>query len=206
MITSTHSSPTKKTSKKNIFLERETLLIVLSIAAALFIATFLFLFLWKYFKIGFVWLMAFIVIFVFRKTDLWKMGVEIHYLIVFIGTYVFGMLFSLPLIYLVLGAVVKVRPDEGQGATVHAIIFTGIAATSHIIKRFYGMNLSLSTFLMLTLGTFIFWIIIDFFLTLKIAPVHWTKALVTHVLDAILNYFYITIFGYTLYQYCLTLV
>ena len=162
-------------------------------------------FLIKYPKPTAVWLGSAAIFFLVRRTDSWKMGVEIFYLLTFLLAYAFNLYYVLPMIYIVLILVIKVRPDEVNGAVIHSFILTCLALTSRFLFGIYGPGITESQFIFVAILSIFGWLIIDFFIALKISPVHWIKLIVNKTLNMIVNYFTITLIGYKLLMYFFTL-
>jgi len=170
---------------------------------ALFIAIIAFLL--KFPQLTTVWLASAGVFFMVRRTDSWKMGIECFYLLSFTLSYAFGLYFTLPLIYIVLIAVMKVRPDELNGCVVHSIILTGVALTARVFLGFYGINITEAIFIKTALGTIITWLFIDLLVAKKIAPVSLGKLGMIKIMNSVGNYFLITLFGFKLLRYFLSI-
>ncbi|MFH1450877.1 MAG: hypothetical protein ABIF92_02760 [archaeon] len=195
-----------KSQGKNIFLHHETVLIVSIIIAALVLTTTLFLVLWSFFKLGFVWIVAFLLFFLVRKTNVWKFGLEIHFFLVFLTTYVFGIWFSIPLVILTLAAVLKIRPDELEGCIIN---FAGLLLEILLVSRIaihFGPGISETAFLWSAMIVIIIGVILDFFMTLRMYPFLWMKLSVTHVLDIFVQYTFISAVGFSIFHFLLTVV
>lgn len=178
--------------------QKETFLIIGTISLALLLTSLAFFWLWASFKIGFVWLIAFFLIFISRKTDSWKLGLECFMFLSFLFSYVYSLWFTLPMVYAALILVVKFRPDELNGVLAHSIALTGVALLGSYFGGLYGLHPSTHNFLFAALASISFGVVFDFFIALKIAPVHWFKNFMNHLLDMMMNYFYITTFGLSL--------
>lgn len=191
--------------KKNLFLQRETLLIV-GAFLVLFIGTvFIFTALWSNFRIGFVWIVAFLLVFASRWSESWKIGMEAFYLLTFLFSYIFGLWFALPLVYLAFALVVKAKPHELNGVMAHTVAITLVAVFARFFFNSYGLSLTSAEFIFIALASIVPGIAFDFFLAWKIAPVPLFKNLLNHAMDFTVNYFVITTIGITIYRFFLTL-
>jgi len=191
---------TAKHKGKNILLHKETLLLVLILVAALFVTTAIFLTLWAFFKIGFVWVICFLIFFLMRKMDIYKYGFEIHYFLIFVTTYIFSFWFSLPLVLLVLFTVWRIRPDEFEGCLVNLAGFTIIIIATTFLAPIFGPAISASAFFWLSMVIVTISIILDLLMILRIHPSLWVKFLVSHLLDIFVQYYAISAFGFTIFQ------
>ena len=200
---SVSQTPSKQ---KNIFLHKETLLIITAIATAIILLSVLFFSLWAYFKIGFVSLLAFILIVVTRRTDSWKMGLECYYFLTFILAYVFSPLFSLILCGLAILFVIKFfRPDELQGGITQILAMTGMAFTAGFLRGHFGLEITKTALLIMGISNFIFWDLFRFIVALKITPAHGVKLFVSWLTGAFANYLYYSTFAYPLFLFLLTI-
>lgn len=154
-------------------------------------------------KLAMIWMLFFSIIFLTRRTDAWKIGIEIHNFAVFVLTYVYGIIFALSVAFLALIAVIRARPDEVNGAVINAICFGAMAFLTTRLASIYGTRIHAETFVFLALVVIIFGLALDTVLALKIAPVHWIKLIVNHTMDVFINYIVITAFGYQIYLYLL---
>jgi hypothetical protein len=191
--------------KKNIFLHRETFMIIGTVLGILLAATFIFFFLWSHFRIGFVWLVSFILIFAMRRSDSWKMGLEGFYLLTFLYSYIFGLWFALPIVYMAFALVVKFRPDELNGVITHSIAITFVAIAARFFLGSHGLALGSAEFTFIALASIFPGIAADFFLAWKMAPVPLFKNFINHAMDFTVNYFVITSIGFTLFKFFMTL-
>lgn len=173
------------------------------IILALSILTFNFL--WHYFRVGFLWFLSLIAMIITRKTDAWKMGVECFYFLTFIYAYSFGVVFTIPLYVTCMLLVIRLRPDEFNGAVTHMLVLTGLTLTTRYFAGIYGTGISQPTFILLGLASIFFWDTLRGFIARKIAPVSWVKLLASEAIGLGVNYFYFTTFGYAFFNYILAL-
>jgi len=191
---------------RNLFLHHEMFFLVLILVVSLVVTTGIFLLLWSYFKLGLAWLVCFGVFFLVRKTNIWKFGLEIHHTLIFLTTYAFGWLFSVPLFLATILLVIKIRPDEFEGGTINIICLFILTVLTTKVASTFGPNLSIHTFLWASLIVISITIILDALLTLRIYPGLWMKLVMTHFLDFFVQYSIITAFGYPLLHFFLSLV
>ena len=184
-------------------MHQETLILVLILIAALVITTTLFLTLWSFFKIGFVWVICFLIFFTARKMDFYKYGFEIHFFLIFVTTYLFSFWFSFPLFILGLFAVWRIRPDEFEGCLVHFVGFSFIAITASMVASRFGPAISSTTFFWAAMIIVTIGIIIDFLLTLRIHPQLWMRLIIGHLLDIFIQYSLLSAFGFTIFKFLL---
>ena len=191
---------TAKHKGKHLLLHKETLLLILILVSALFITTTIFLVLWSFFKIGFVWVLCFLLFFLARKTDFYKYGFEIHFFLIFVTTYLFSFWFSVPLFILGLFSVWRIRPDEFEGCLIHfaGLLFIVIAAS--IISSRFGLAVSSSAFFWASMIIVSIGIIIDFLLTLRVHPQLWMRLIIGHLLDIFIQYSALSAFGFTIFK------
>jgi len=193
-----------ESERKNIFLHRETILILLAVFGSILALTLLFFFLWSFFKIGFVCLMAFILIVVVRRTDSWKMGVECYYIIAFLFAYAFSPILAILVTVLAILFVVKVfRPDEFAGSMTQITAIIGMAFTAKYVALKYGATITQPQLLFAGVITFVVWDFIRFLVAVKITPTHWVKLFASLLTGAFVNYFYYVTFAYPLLQFLL---
>ena|GEM_PF-2524090 len=191
--------------KRNLLLQRETLMIVGVVSALLLAAISSFLFLWGNFRIGFVWIISFMLIFASRYFYLWKVGVECFYLLTFMFSYIFGLWVALPLVYISFALVAKILPHELNSVLSHGTAITFVAFASRILLNSYGLSLAPAEFVLVALVAIFPGIAFDFLLAWKIAPVSLFKNFMNHAMDYIVNYFMITSFGFALFTFFLTM-
>jgi len=197
--------PTFQTSgKKTLLSQRETVLIIFSVLVCLIISSILFSLLWRFFRIGLVWLLAFLIIVYTRKTDSWKMGLECFYFLTFMLTYALGPLFAASVIFPAFYIVIKIRPDELQGSLTQYFSLSGVMLTTRYFAGLFGPSISPATFLILGTGMFAFWDFMRFLIANKITGQHWVKLFVSYITGVIVNYFYFSTFAYALLQFLLS--
>ncbi len=187
-------------SKNNLFL-------LVAAGVVLLLVTLVgFFYISKYFQILTVWILSLGFFVLMRLPDSWKIGLEVFYLFTFIYAYVFNLFFVLPLLYVALLIVVKIRPDEGSGAFVHSIVLTGTALTARFFFSLYGLNITQPEFVFAALFTIVVWLIGDTLVAFKTAPVPLPKLAINHTLEFIINYFIITLFGYKILNFFMILL
>jgi len=197
---------TAKNKGKHLLLHKETLLLVLILIAALFVTTAIFLTLWSFFKIGFVWVICFLIFFTARKMDFYKYGFEIHFFLIFVTTYLFRFWFSVPLFILGLFAVWRIRPDEFEGCLIHFVSFLFIVIAASKAASMFGPTVSSTTFFWTAMIIITISIIIDFLLTLRVHPQLWMRLIIGHLLDIFIQYSLLSAFGFTILKFLLELV
>ncbi len=194
-----------KKSKISIDIHTGPIVIGVGVVILIILSILAFNFLWYYFKAGFIWFLSLIAMLITRKTDSWKMGVECFYFLTFVYAYTFGIVFTIPLYILCMLIVIKLRPDEFNGAVTHMIVLTGLTLTARHLVGIYGTSISHSTFIFLGIGSILFWDTIRGFIAKKMAPIPWIKLFVSEFIGLTVNYFYFTTFGYAFFKYVLTL-
>jgi len=187
--------------KLNIKVQRESAFIWFGLIAIMVISMLGFNILWTYFKLGFFWIFSLLAMLITRKTDAWKMGVECFYFLTFVYAYVFGPIFTVPLYVICMVIVIKLRPDEFNGGIVHTIVLTGLTFTTAYLAGIYGLGISAQQFLLLGIGSILFWDTVRMFLAKKLAPVSWVKLIVSEFVGMFVNYFYFTTFGFDFFLY-----
>ena len=180
-------------------LKNKELYIIFGIVAILLIAvggiTFL---LWGFMKPLFVWVFSLLLIFFTRRTDLWYMGIEVHFFLTFALAYVFGPWFALSIIYLAFYAVFKVRPDQFHGVMIQGVSLTVVAVVSHFVSSSYGAGIMTSKFVLIAIITIIAAQLLDGFLSITFCPAPPIKVFIMHTLDVVINYFFISFAGFKL--------
>jgi len=203
----THSSLAKTAGSKNILLHRETILILSAIVLAIVVLTFFFSFMWTYFKVGFMSLLAFLLIVVTRKTDSWKMGIECFYIFSFIFSYVFSPWFAIILVVGALLTVVKLfRPDELQGTISQIVGVIIIAFIAMFFSARYGLVITQQQLLFAGVLSFLVGDLIRFLVALKVTPAHWVKLFASLITGAFINYFYYSTFAFPLLKLLMSFV
>ncbi len=157
----------------------------------------------QYFKIFGLWIFSVLLFVLMRLPDSWKIGLELFFFLTFAYSYVFGLLFTLPLIYVSLLFVLKIRPDEGNGLFVHAIVLTGVALFAKYFSSLYGVSITPNQLVFSAMLTIGIWLVIDTIIAVRTAPVPLPKLMINHTLDFMVNYFFITLFGFKVLSYLL---
>jgi hypothetical protein len=196
-------APTKK--GKSIFLHYETAFLAVILVAALVITTTLFFLLWNFLKIGFVWIICFLIFFMIRKTNLWKFSIEVHFFMIFVTTFVFGWLFSVSLFIVTLFVVVKFfRPDELQGAIINLVCLAIVTGLTVYLASVYGMTIAASTFVWVATAVVAIGIVLDYLMILRIFPFMWMKLTMMHILECFLQYYFISAIGFKIFKFLLS--
>jgi len=198
-------APQTRANQRNILLHRETLLLFLIITGSVLFVSTVFFFLWGYFKIGFVALSAFLLIFITRKTDAWKIGVECFYFLTFVLSYAFSPWFALLITISAFVLVIKVRPDELNGSLTQIPAVLGVALTARYYALTYGAAITSSQFFFIGLLSFVIWDFLRFIIANKITPQHWVKLFISFLTGFCVNYLYFKTFGYAILKLLLTL-
>ena len=191
----------KVSTPQNLLFQRETLLIFVAVSISLALTSVIFILLWRFFKIGFVWLFSLILIILTRKMDVWKMGVECFYFLSFMLTYSLGPLFTASIIFPAFYIVIKIRPDELQGSLTHLVSLSGVMLTTKYFAGVFGPNIGTIPFLILGVCMFAFWDFIRFLVASKITGQHWIKLFISFITGIVVNYFYFSTFAYHLLQF-----
>jgi hypothetical protein len=191
--------------QKNILLHKETVLIIGLILASLILVSVFFSFLWAQFKFGFVFLLAWLLIVITRRTDSWKMGIECYYVFTLLFAFAFNGWIAFFMSTSALLFVVKFfRPDELQGTLTQISGIAGIAATTHYFSAYYGPAITQSQLLFVGILLFGIWDFVRFLVALKISPAHWVKLFASFITGIFINYFYYITFAYPLLQFLLS--
>jgi len=199
-------TPKTKKTGKNILLHHETAIILLVIAIALVVTTAGFLLLWNFLKIGFVWLICFLIFFMIRKTNLWKFSIEVHFFMIFVTTFVFGWIFSTTLFITTLFVVVKFfRPDELEGAVINFVCLSIVVLVSSYLASVFGMAITESTFIWVATGVVALGILLDYAMIMKIYTHLWMKFTMMHILEIFLQYYAISAVGFKIFQFLLSI-
>lgn len=188
----------------NTFFKKKSILFLAIGIASLIILTVVGLFYASaYFQIITLWILSIGFFVLMRLPNSWKMGLEVFYLFTFIYAYVFNLLFVLPLLFTALLIVLKIRPDEGSGCFVHAIVLTGTALTARLFFNFYGPSITEAEFVFAVMFTIVVWLIADTIVAVRIAPVPLPKLIINHALDFTVNYFVVTTVGFRILKFFL---
>ncbi|MDP7282271.1 MAG: hypothetical protein QF475_01350 [Candidatus Undinarchaeales archaeon] len=199
-----HTKPAKK-SGKNIILQKETWIFVSGIIIAIFVLSVLFMVLWGKYTILFYWLIVAMAIFFTRKTDLWKMGIEIHFPLMFYVSYTLGPLFAFSLFIIGFGGVWKVRPDEGTGIMIQSVTMCLMIGVAQIMKFVYGPAITASQFFLAFVIAIVFVQVTDGILSKMFCPSAPMKIFILHSLDVIINIYVAKLIGYQILRYLMTL-
>lgn len=195
----------EKRKMKNFFLNREPYMIVGMIGAVLLMTTLGFFALWAFIKPLFVWVVAVLAIFFTRRTDLWYLGMEIHFPLAFLMTYAFGLWFSIPMILASFYLVFKARPDQGTGVIVQLISLSVMMLLANYFQGIYGASITLGQFSFAFLISIILVQILDAVLSVKLAPAPVFKVAVAHTLDVVVNYYVMMFIGYQALKFFFTI-
>ena len=199
-------TPKTKKTGKNIFLHHETSIILLVILVALVVTTTGFILLWNFLKVGFVWLICFLIFFMIRKTNLWKFSIEVHFFMIFVTTFVFGWLFATTLFITTLFVVIKFfRPDELQGAIINFVGLSIVVILTSYLASVFGMTITSSTFVWVATGVVLLGILLDYVMILRIFPFLWLKLTMMHILEIFLQYYAISAIGFKIFQFLLSI-
>jgi len=191
---------------KNIAAHRETWIMICGVVIALVIITIIFMLLWNRFTVMFYWVIGALLIFFTRKTDLWYMGIEIHFPIAFFMSYVFGPLFAFSMIITSYAAVWKVRPDQGHGIMIQFTSLSIMIGLSLLLKYFYGSGITSSQFVWGFLIIVVLVQLVDGILSKLFCPSPPLKIVIIHSLDIIISYYVARFIGYKIITYLFTLV
>lgn len=186
---------------KHLLFNHETVLIISFVVIAIVLLSFLFSLLWSYFRVGFTFLLAWLLIVIIRKTESWKLGVECFYITAFLFSYAFSSIATFILCATAILFVVKVfRPDELEGALTQLVALGGTAFSTRIVFNMFGAGITETQLLISGMALYLIWDAVRFFVALKIAPAPWVKLFVSFITGAFVNYLYYTTFAYTLLQ------
>jgi len=192
-------------SRKSILLHREALVIILVIIVSIVALTILFSFLWKFFRLGFVCVIAWLLIVVVRKTDSYKLGMENFYISAFLLSYAFSPLLAIAILNAGFWFVYKVfRPDELQGVITQVVATAGIAVTAPFFFAKYGAAITPSQLLFAGVFCAIFWDFVRFLVALKVTPCHWVKLFVSFITGVFINYFLFATFAHPILMFLFT--
>jgi len=195
---SSHKAGTPYKKGKTLLLHRESILMISAVIAALIIITVLFILMWSSLKPFFIWLVALIIIVFTRRTDLWYMGIEVHFLVAFMFSYVFGIWYTIPLIAISLGIVFKLRPDQGSGLVIQITTLTFIAALARIIFYFYGVGITEAELVFAYMICIILAQIADTILSIFFCPAPKMKIAIIHTFGVLVNYYIIQFLGWSI--------
>jgi len=190
----------------NLILQKELWIFIGGLLIALSIITLIFLVLWGKFTIMFYWVIGLLAIFFTRKTDAWKMGMEIHFPLMFYTTYAFGPLFAFSMFLIPYGCVWKARPDEGTGVMIQAVSLSIMICLALIFKYIYGALISSSQFLFAFIIAIVIIQVIDGILSKMFSPSAPMKIFIIHSLDILINIYIAKLIGYQVLKYFLALI
>jgi len=190
---------------KNIILQKETWIFIGGLMIALFIITLIFLVLWGKFTIIFYWVIGLLAIFFTRKTDAWKMGMEIHFPLMFYTTYAFGPLFAFSMFLIPFAVVWKLRPDEGHGVMIQMVTLSTMIGLSCLMHYVYGAHITSSQFLFAFVTAIVVVQVIDGILSKMFCPSAPMKIFIIHSLDILINIYLANLIGYKIITYFLAL-
>ena len=190
---------------KNLILQKEAWIFISGLLIALFIITIIFLVLWGKFTIMFYWVIGLLAIFFTRKTNAWKMGMEIHFPLMFYTTYAFGPLFAFSMFLIPYAGVWKARPDEGTGVMIQATSLSIMIGITLIFKYIYGALISSSQFLLAFIIAIVLVQVIDGILSKMFSPSAPMKIIIVHSLDILINIYIAKLVGYQIIKYFLAL-
>ncbi len=202
---STFKPARAKTGRKNILLQRETMIFVAGIIIALLVLTFVFSFLWGKFTVWFYWVLFICVIFFTRRTDAWKMGIEVHFALTFYSAFAFGPLFAITMVLIPYALVWKVRPDEGNGVMIQMVTLSLMIGLARLFHFIYGAGITGSEFMIAFIVSIVIVQLTDGVLSKMFCPSHIVKILVIHTLDILLNSYAATLIGYKAITYFISL-
>ncbi|MFH1450595.1 MAG: hypothetical protein ABIF92_01295 [archaeon] len=197
--------PLVKRKGDNIILQRETWILVGGALIALFVFTVIFSILWGKFTLMFYWLIGALAIFLTRKTDLWKMGIEIHFPLVFMTGYAFGPLFAFSMFIIAYAGVWKMRPDEGSGVMIQTVTLSLMLGFSQITKFVYGAGINAWQFFIAFAVSLLIAQLIDGVLSKMFCPSAPMKIVILHSLDLIINIYVIRLIGFQILRYFLAM-
>lgn len=195
----------KPKTPKNLLMNHEVFVLIAILLAALAVTSSIFFLLWSFFKVGFIWLVCFLLFFSIRRTRLWQFGFEFHFFMIYVTAYAFGPWFALSLILVTLVAVVKTRPGELVGCIINFVLLSLEAIVVWRISAALGPGISASAFLWSAMIVITTGIILDFLLTLRMFPYNWMKLSFTHVVDIFVQYSLCTVLGLAILQFLLAI-
>jgi len=162
--------------------------------------------LWTLVKPLFVWVFAFLLIFLTRRTDLWYMGLEVHYFLAFALGYVFGPWFATLLIFGAFYLVFRARPDQLHGVFIQGLCLVLVALSGFYFGSHYGASIAVSRFVLIAMGTIIIAQILDGFLSITFCPAPPFKVFIVHTLDIVINYFLISLVGLKILHFLFSMI
>lgn len=199
------SKPAERTAKGNIILQRETWILIGGVLAALFILTVIFAVLWGKFTVMFYWVIGALAIFLTRKTDLWYMGIEVHFPLAFYTSYAFGPLFAFSMVLIAYAGVWKVRPDQGHGLMIQTATLSTMIGLSLLMKYIYGAGMSAGQFMLAFVICIVVIQLTDGILSKMFCPSPPMKIFIIHSMDLLINIYLAKLIGYPLLKYLLAL-
>jgi|ETN02SMinimDraft_4_1059925.scaffolds.fasta_scaffold01470_8 hypothetical protein len=150
-------------------------------------------------------LIIFLAIFITRRADSWKVGIEVFYLSAFLLAYTYNLFVSLAISFFAFYFVVKTKPSEGAGIVIHSIMVTILATTASVLSGHFGTSLSQTQFFWSTYISILIIIWLDAIVVFFSAPVPLPKNIITHSMGSFANYLIISKIGYPLFLYLLSL-